>query len=570
MKAGKISTAPNVIRAAIYTRKSCVDRSDKVMTSCEAQRKICEEYAQEQGWEVLETQYDDYGYSGKNTNRPALKQLWADMRKRKIDRVIVYKPDRITRSPQDFANMYQTYFEPYGIQLQPVEGQLEMGNANGRFSANVILAAAQFERELASERIKSKRQISIQNGYWPGGRPPLGYRNENKQLVLDEARASKVREIFEKYVGGTSLRKLTQDPAYRDLKDGRVRKEGIHPAYEKMTYIDLRNMIKNPIYKGYLKSEKGLMKGIHEPIVSEALWEQANAKRTSSPSYQGERRAVRQTLLSRKLRCEECDLSICAFSHTNKKGILHAYYVCSSKTHCQQCKGINALIYEAHLDRLVTQEVRKVLNQCEEIPELNTFCQNHTKSRAQALAKFQLFDRKWASLIQEEQRSIVRNMIKKIYISKTTVRIQFTTAFMNRILKDLVTTPEFELIEEDVVFERIIHETLALPRSRNINSGETKKIPLTKRATKTVKNAYIQAMEWKKKIDSGLRVSELKQLYDASSWMIRSYLNFFLLSPAVQKAILRNELDPQFTIIDITTGRFPLDFDEQEAFFKIK
>src|SRR3954463_4509654 len=190
------------LRCAIYTRKSTEHGLDQEFNSLDAQRESCEAYIKSQasqGWRLLPQRYDDPAYSGGNLDRPALKKLLADIAVGKVDVVVVYKIDRLTRSLADFAKLVES-FDARSISFVAVTQQFNTTTSMGRLTLNVLLSFAQFERELASERVRDKVAASRKKGKWTGGTVPLGYEAKDKKLVINKNEAQTVRTIFQLYL----------------------------------------------------------------------------------------------------------------------------------------------------------------------------------------------------------------------------------------------------------------------------------------------------------------------------------------------------------------------------------
>jgi DNA invertase Pin-like site-specific DNA recombinase len=200
----------NVLRCAIYTRKSTEHGLELEFNSLDAQREACEAYIKSQaseGWRVLPARYDDPAYSGGNLDRPALQHLLKDLHAGAIDIVVVYKIDRLTRSLTDFAKLVEI-FEANDVSFVAITQQFNTTTSMGRLTLNVLLSFAQFERELASERVRDKLAASRQKGKWTGGSVPLGYDSKDKRLIINQAEARTVRLIFDRYLALGSYRKL--------------------------------------------------------------------------------------------------------------------------------------------------------------------------------------------------------------------------------------------------------------------------------------------------------------------------------------------------------------------------
>src|SRR5713101_3168449 len=197
-----VATRTKVFRCAIYTRKSSEEGLEQDFNSLHAQRESCDAYIKSQrhaGWTPLPSLYDDGGYSGGSTERPALKRLLADIQSGLIDVVVVYKVDRLTRSLTDFAKIVEI-FDAAGVSFVSVTQQFNTTTSMGRLTLNVLLSFAQFEREVTGERIRDKVAASRRKGMWMGGTVPLGYDVKDRALVVNETEAMAVREIFNSYV----------------------------------------------------------------------------------------------------------------------------------------------------------------------------------------------------------------------------------------------------------------------------------------------------------------------------------------------------------------------------------
>jgi DNA invertase Pin-like site-specific DNA recombinase len=265
-------TADNrkILRCAIYTRKSTEHGLEQEFNSLDAQREACEAYVKSQaslGWKVLPQPYDDPAYSGGNLDRPALKKLLRDIEAGRIDVVVVYKIDRLTRSLADFAKLVET-FEACAISFVAVTQQFNTTTSMGRLTLNVLLSFAQFERELASERVKDKVAASRKKGKWTGGSVPLGYDAKDKKLVVNQAEAETVRTIFRRYLELKSFSRLVADLDQRGIvTKQRNTKVAKYQGGIPFTYGPLAYVLKNRIYQGDMHHGGKWFKGDHEAIV---------------------------------------------------------------------------------------------------------------------------------------------------------------------------------------------------------------------------------------------------------------------------------------------------------------
>src|SRR5258708_5799904 len=200
-------------RCAIYTRKSTEHNLDLEFNSLDAQREACEAYIKSQaheGWRLIPSHYDDGAFSGASLDRPALQRLLAEVRSGKIDIIVVYKVDRLTRSLADFAKLVEL-FDQHSVSFVSVTQSFNTTSSMGRLTLNVLLSFAQFEREVIGERVRDKIAASKRKGIWVGGPVPLGYASINKKLVVAPEEAETVRTIFRRYLELGSIRPLMQD-----------------------------------------------------------------------------------------------------------------------------------------------------------------------------------------------------------------------------------------------------------------------------------------------------------------------------------------------------------------------
>lgn len=267
-------------RCAIYTRKSTEEGLDQEFNSLEAQREACAAYILSQkheGWMELSDRYDDGGYSGGTMGRPGLKHLLADVRHGRIDVIVVYKVDRLTRSLADFAKMVEL-FDGSGVSFVSVTQAFNTTSSMGRLTLNVLLSFAQFEREVTAERIRDKVAASKRKGMWMGGAVPLGYDVKDKALVVNPDEAGAIRIIFAEYLSTGSVRELSK----RLNKLGVVSKRrtnrfGRTTGGKALSRGALYNILRNPIYIGKTRHKDAVHDGLHEAIIDDDTWAKVRA-----------------------------------------------------------------------------------------------------------------------------------------------------------------------------------------------------------------------------------------------------------------------------------------------------
>ena len=269
--------ARRALRCAIYTRVSTDQGLEQDFNSLDAQREASEAYIKSQaheGWRLIRDHFDDGGYSGGSTDRPALQRLLADVEARRIDVIVVYKVDRLTRSLADFAKLVEL-FDKHDVSFVSVTQSFNTTTSMGRLTLNVLLSFAQFEREVTGERIRDKIAASKKKGMWMGGVVPLGYRVEDRALHIVEDHAEIVRSLFRRYLEAGSVVRLKQQLDAESFRlpvriDGAGRSTGGGPLSRGHIY----KILSNPIYVGRI-AHKGLAhEGQHRPIVPQELWDQ--------------------------------------------------------------------------------------------------------------------------------------------------------------------------------------------------------------------------------------------------------------------------------------------------------
>src|SRR6185503_609180 len=274
---GKASRPPTrKMRCAIYTRKSSEEGLEQAFNSLDAQREACAAFVLSQkheGWVVLPALYDDGGFSGGTMDRPALQRLLGDIRAGQVDVVVVDKTDRLTRSLFDFAKIVEA-FDARGVSFVSVTQQFNTTTSMGRLTLNVLLSFAQFERELAGERIRDKIAASKKKGMWMGGLPSLGYDVHNRKLVVNDDEALTVLHIFRRYVQLRSVRALQAELDAAGIRSKRrILVDGTTYGGQKLSRGALYLMLQNRIYRGEITHKGDAYPGEHQAVIEQALWD---------------------------------------------------------------------------------------------------------------------------------------------------------------------------------------------------------------------------------------------------------------------------------------------------------
>ena len=307
-------------RCAIYTRKSVEEGLDAEFNTLEAQRKYCEAYVADQpGWLALPERYDDGGYSGGNMNRPAMKRLLEDVDAGKVDVIVVYKVDRLSRSIVDFANL-SAHLEKKGVTFVLVTQNIDTSTSMGRMQLNLLMTFAQFEREMSSDRIRDKVAAMRQRGMWTGGPRPYGYTPKERRLMVAPEEAPIVCRIFKDYVRLASPLMIARN----------LNAEGIPYRNGKpWTAKTIQRILHNPLYIGKVTHKGETFQGEHEALISETLWQQANDTRGVRVPVPSSRKPNVVPLLRGKLFCASCRRPMHHSLHQRGKRT-YRYYVCHS------------------------------------------------------------------------------------------------------------------------------------------------------------------------------------------------------------------------------------------------
>ena len=297
------------MKCAIYTRVSTDNQAEVEFNSCEAQEAKIKSFIQSQENMEIFKVYSDLGFTGANINRPALTEMLQDIRERRINLVISYKIDQLTRSPKDFYQLIEL-FDKCGVDFISVTERFDTSTPSGRLLRNIMLTFAQFERELASERTKDKMLQRAQKGMWNGGLVPFGYKAENKKLIINEDDAKSVRSIYESYITGDPIAKISKVVG---LSKSRI-----------------FTILRNPIYIGKIKYAGKFSEGNHGPIISQDIF---NLTQEIHKKQVRKLRLYKDYLLAGLIRCKECG-SYMTPCHTNKnkkrKIQRYYYYRCTS------------------------------------------------------------------------------------------------------------------------------------------------------------------------------------------------------------------------------------------------
>jgi len=358
-------------KCAIYTRKSTDKGLEQDFNTLDAQCEACLAYITSQkseGWVPIKTLYDDGGFSGGTIERPALQQLIEDIKAKKINIVVVYKIDRLTRALTDFSKLVEV-FDQYNVSFVSVTQSFNTTTSMGRLTLNVLLSFAQFEREVIGERIRDKIAASKKKGMWMGGCPPLGYDIKERHLIINKKEAKDIHYIFDRYLELGTILKLKEDLEKVDIKSKSwVSSTGREYKGKCYGYGALHNLLKNPVYAGYIKHKDELNEGLHEAIVPREKWQEVqDALISKASTVRGHKKARSKNILKGKL----FDIEGARYtpSASNKKGKRYRYYV--SQDCLQNRKGLKDVIARLPAHEIETLIVNSIVVELKNIEKLS-------------------------------------------------------------------------------------------------------------------------------------------------------------------------------------------------------
>ena len=427
------------IRCAIYTRKSSEEGLEQPFNSLDAQREACRAFISSQkheGWRALSTLYDDGGYSGANTDRPALRRLIEHITERKIDAVVVYKVDRLTRSLADFAKIVEI-FDAHQVSFVSVTQQFNTTTSMGRLTLNVLLSFAQFEREVTGERIRDKIAASKRKGMWMGGTVPLGYDVKSRRLVVNATEAERVRETFRQYLKLGCVSKLkTYLERKRIRSKERISQTGRKTGGAAYSRGALYNILQNRIYLGEIEHRGQLYHGEHQGVVPRELWERVQAQlRANNNAHQNGLRAAMPSLLVGLLYDERGNRFTPA--HAVKNGKRYRYYVSQAAIkNPGSCHRGLARIPAGEIESVACSRLRSFLRSPHEVVDTLALQGTNAAATQSVLAAAQGLSKRLASAAAAETRPFIRNLISRIVVHPESVDLLLDKQALRRALLD--------------------------------------------------------------------------------------------------------------------------------------
>jgi site-specific DNA recombinase len=550
---------------AIYTRKSSEEGLEQEFNSLAAQREACEAFIRSQrneGWVLAKTRYDDGGFSGGNLERPALQHLIADIRAGRIDIVVVYKVDRLTRSLADFARLVEL-FDAEAVSFVSVTQQFNTTSSMGRLTLNVLLSFAQFEREVTGERIRDKIAASKKKGMWMGGNVPLGYDANERTLVINPAEAETVRRIFALYRELGCVRRVKEEADRLGLRTkSSTTANGTERGGKPFSRGHLYTLLSNPIYTGQIAHKAELYPGQHPALIDIESWSAVRDQLAANTSdHRRKAKAAEPSLLAGLL--VDARGERLTPSHAVKKGRRYRYYVSA------------ALITEAGTDR--AQGWRLAAREIEEA--VIRILANALASPARLVERFGAAgmpgDQLRKLLIRAasmaaalggspvERAKLVRELVEKIIVDEKTIIIKLQRGAL--LGGDVPSSASADGCDNAieltaaVAFTRRGAETkLVLPGLAQQNHSS--------RCDPALIKAIARGRAWFEELAAGSARSlqELAKRDGISRRYIRRLVGLAFLSPQLVEAILQGGQPVEFTATRLIELDLPLDWTEQQ------
>jgi DNA invertase Pin-like site-specific DNA recombinase len=531
-----------MLRCAVYTRKSSEHGLEQDFNSLDAQREAAEAYIKSQaheGWKLIKTLYADGGLSGGTLERPALQTLLDDIRARKIDVVVVYKVDRLTRSLADFAKLVEL-FEAHGVSFVSVTQQFNTTTSMGRLTLNVLLSFAQFEREIAGERIRDKFAASRRKGMWMGGTIPLGYDVKDRKLIVNAAEAETVRLIFERYLALGRVSKLRVDLDQKGIRSKqRILTSGRVLGGCCFDRGALYHLLRNRIYRGEVVHKGVAYPGEHKPIVDEELWNAVQARLSANLTERRRDRIASGALLAGVTFDDRGHRM--SPSYTVRRRNRYRYYI--SQAHLRGGEpGSRPRIGADEIEQLVVQELCRRQGRDDQITDAASGA--------------------WSADIRE----LVRTMVAQIVIRHDGFEIALKRNAIDR---------AGGFVDGDTQDESPTTVRLALPppcpraRKEIIVPGNSGTRP--RRIDHELIRALARARSWMGMLQQGeyADTAEIAQRHGLSKPHVRRLLRFAYLAPDIVEAIVEGR-QPRTLTVKLLLQGIPLDWSDQCAAFGLR
>lgn len=530
------------IRCAIYTRKSSEEGLEQEFNSLDAQREACEAYITSQrheGWELLDRHYDDGGISGGHLERPALQQLMQDVDDKKVDQIVVYKIDRLTRSLADFSRLVDR-LDKAEASFVSVTQSFNTGTSMGRLTLNVLLSFAQFEREVTAERIRDKIAASKRKGLWMGGSVPLGYDADGRTLKINEGEAGSIRRLYDLYELHGALNLVAKAAEHSGIRSRRRQtKTGHWRGGKVLSRGHIHHILTSPTYAGRIPHKGKTHEGQHPAIIDPERWERVQAQ------------LARKAIAPRGRRCRKTDPSPLTGklfdehgsrlspSHSKKRGRRYRYYISRKLVTGRKddLPGRGWRLPAEALEKFVQQAVRSHLESSIGLWLSRT---NDPKIHQRALAR--LDDPDW--ILRAVERVDLQDGSLSIALAKTVMSHELG-----------IDIDSFELGEP----------TFCVPfnlRRRGVESRFLLGGHATKPDTALIAN-IARSHQWLDRIKNGATLDQIADSENTTKKRVQQTLNFAFLAPDIVRDVIAGKQPIGLTSTWISTHELPICWDKQ-------
>ncbi|WP_341822225.1 recombinase family protein [Wolbachia endosymbiont (group A) of Clivina fossor] len=499
------------IRCAIYTRKSNEDGLEQKFNSLDAQRVACEKYIKSrEGWVALAKRYDDGGYSGKNLERPAIKELLKNIAAGEIDCVVVYTLDRLSRETKDGIEV-TSFFRRHRVNFVAITQIFDNNTPMGKFVQTVLSGAAQLEREMVVERVKNKIATSKEQGLWMGGNLPLGYDAKEKELIINEKEAKVIKHIYERYMELKSMAELARElnrEGYRtkkfEAKSGKVYGGEI---FKKAT---VRRIITNPTYMGKIKHYEKQYEGKHEAIIEEEKWQKAQELIKNQPYRKVK---YEEALLKGIIKCKSCNANM-TLTYAKKENKRYRYYVCNNHLVGKSCASKSRNIVAGEVEKEVMKRAEHLYKNWQEKAE------------------------EWKNLSFGKQKEVVKKLIKGV------------------------------MVKEDGIEVHSESERTFIAMNLKKKGNKCTVIEPEGKTNNALLKAVVRAHLWKRQLEAGKyrSVKELSTKIKISMRRIQQILRLNYLAPKIKEDIVNGRQPSGLRLVDLR--EIPMLWSEQlEKFY---
>jgi len=559
-----MSSKPRIL-CAVYTRKSTTDGLEQEFNSLDAQHEACSAYVASQrheGWKLSSNRYDDGGISGGTLERPALQTLLKDIDQGRINMVVVYKIDRLTRSLADFAKLVEL-LDAANCSFVSVTQAFNTSTSMGRLTLNVLLSFAQFEREVTAERIRDKIAASKKKGMWMGGLVPLGYDKhpnpDERGLIVNAREAKTVCATFELYQTHGCLRVVQERLMQTGIRSKRrIFANGRTQGGTVLSRGQIHFLLTNPIYVGLIRHKDKVWPGLHEAIIDQDLWdavqqklqEASNRSRSSNKSGERSRERKPSSSLAGKFRDETGDRL--TPTHTKRRGKQHRYYasnrlIVGLSGETSTGWRLPAAEFEQAVANVVTGHFESCVNRHQILANPNA---QDAANDAQRVSKL-------ITTISRSGAGELQSMIASGRISAGEISVELDSNYLATILERQPQEISPELLSLTAPFQL---------RKRGVETrivaGEYQRAP-----DPVLLRTLTKAHDWIKELRSGKTLIEIARKDAHSDAYIRIRCQIAFLSPRIQEAIINGTQPIDLTLERIITSGVPLDWSEQARVF---